>query len=159
MSSLSPPFQQQFSSQQNGCHLISLVSATGTLLVSQGTPHSSSVMSMQCAKCKLFIWVYLKSLQSMKEVQLLQLYRHRERLNIEQEPQLWLLVEVRIKSKALCPGSSPVTVVPLGLSLEKGLKNAWEGCVIQWTEIKIYCKLWKLSMRKAFSKVSENSVV
>lgn len=55
ISSLSPPFQKQFSSQQNGCHLISLALAARTLLVIQGTLYSSSVMSMKYAKCKLLI--------------------------------------------------------------------------------------------------------
>lgn len=55
MSSLSPPLQKQFSSQQNGCHLISLALAAGTLLVIQGTLHPSSVMSMKYAKCKLLM--------------------------------------------------------------------------------------------------------
>lgn len=35
-----------------------------------------------------------------------------------------ILVEFMIKSNALCPRSSAVPVVPLGLSLEKGLTSA-----------------------------------
>lgn len=68
----------------------------------------------------------------MKEVQVLVLYRHRERLSIVQEPQLGLLVEFMIKSNALPPK-------------------------IKKSKMKIYCKLWKLSMRKAFSKINEKN--